>query len=223
MLFEQPVDKVAYYLDLYYQVRCTYELSRAKDRPRPDPSGGIIYTSAPVPPAYPARRRTMNEPTAPEAEAEEDDTSSGADAPPSPQGEGKAPPPGAEEGAAAFPQPRNWRPVAKQGRELHCGKAGQGNSSPKDTADEKARQGRGSKSSGNHHAADAAAEKRRIRERLVQMRAAGLSTPAIIKAANGAITHDQIHDILDAVPVPIAVYRVLDGALETLAAAPPGN
>ena len=45
---------------------------------------------------------------------------------PSPRGEGKAPPPGAEEGAAAFPQPRNWRPVAEQGRELHCGKEGRG-------------------------------------------------------------------------------------------------
>ena len=53
------------------------------------------------------------------------------------------------------------------------------------------------------------------------MRAAGLSTPAIIKAANGAITHDQIHDILDTVPVPIAVYRVLDETLEVLAGAAP--
>lgn len=56
------------------------------------------------------------------------DTSSALRAP-SPQGEGKAPPPGAEEGAAAFPQPRNWRPVAEQGRELHCGKEGRGKES----------------------------------------------------------------------------------------------
>lgn len=59
------------------------------------------------------------------AAREAGDTSSALRAP-SPQGEGKAPPPGAEEGAAAFPQPRNWRPVAEQGRELHCGKEGRG-------------------------------------------------------------------------------------------------
>lgn len=81
--------------------------------------------------------------------------------------------------------------------------------------------GRGSRSYGNHNAANAAADKRRIRERLMQMREAGLSTPAIIKAANGNLTHDEIHAIIEAQPVPIAVYRVLDGVLETLAGAAP--
>ena len=81
--------------------------------------------------------------------------------------------------------------------------------------------GRGSKSYGNHNAANAATDKRRIRERLMQMREAGLSTPAIIKAANGNLTHDEIHAIIEAQPVPIAVYRVLDGVLETLAGAAP--
>ena len=76
---------------------------------------------------------------------------------------------------------------------------------------------------GNHHAADAAAEKRRIRDRLLQMRQNGVSTPQIIKGGNGCITEDQIRLIVDAKPVPIAVYRVLDGVLETLAAAPPEN
>lgn len=57
----------------------------------------------------------------------------------------------------------------------------------------------------------------------MNLRALGVSTPQIIKAANGKLTHDQIHDILQAAAVPIAVYRVLDAALEMLAAAPPGN
>ena len=74
---------------------------------------------------------------------------------------------------------------------------------------------------GNHHAADAAAEKRRIRDRLLQMRQNGLSTPQIIKGGNGCITEEQIRKIIDCEKMPIAVYRVLDGALETLAAAPP--
>lgn len=76
---------------------------------------------------------------------------------------------------------------------------------------------------GNHHAAEAAAEKRRIRDRLLQMRQNGVSTPQIIKGGNGCITEEQIRLIVDAKPVPIAVYRVLDGVLETLAAAPPEN
>lgn len=74
---------------------------------------------------------------------------------------------------------------------------------------------------GNHHAADAAAEKRRIRDRLLQMRQNGLSTPQIIKGGNGCITEEQIREIVDAKPVPIAVYRLLDGILESLAGAPP--
>jgi hypothetical protein len=81
--------------------------------------------------------------------------------------------------------------------------------------------GRGSRSYGNHNAANAAAEKRRIRERLMQMRKAGLSTPQILKAGNGCITEEQVRAIINARPVPVAVFRVLDGVLETLAGAAP--
>lgn len=242
MLFEQPTEKVAYYLDLYYQVRRVYETEKALNKlHKMSGPGEIMYTEEPDPDVYPEPRRTMNEVRAPEVE---ENTSSGADAPPStdrapsPQGEGKAPPPGAEEGAAAFPQPHNWRSVAEQDRELHCGKAGKGKTLTGGEKTEKAREekfrevldsvnaglvteGRGSKSYGNHNSANAAKEKRRIRERLLSMREAGLSTPQIIKAADGNLTHEQIHAIIGAQPVPIAVYRVLDGALETLAGAAP--
>jgi len=74
---------------------------------------------------------------------------------------------------------------------------------------------------GNHHAADAAADKRRIRDRLLQMRQNGLSTPALLRAAGGNITAAQVTDIIEAKSVPIAVYRLLDKVLEMLAAAPP--
>lgn len=70
-------------------------------------------------------------------------------------------------------------------------------------------------------AADAAADKRRIRDRLLQMRQNGLSTPALLRAAGGNITEAQVADIIEAKPVPIAVYRLLDKVLEMLAAAPP--
>lgn len=65
-------------------------------------------------------------------------------------------------------------------------------------------------------AAQAAAEKRRIKERLDTLRAAGVSVKRITKAANGNITEDQIREIIDCKRMPIAVYRVLDAALDTL-------
>lgn len=83
--------------------------------------------------------------------------------------------------------------------------------------------GRGSKSYGNHNAANAAADKRRIRERLMQMRETGLSMPEILKAGRGMITEDSVRAIINARPVPISVYRDLDEILETLAAEAPGD
>lgn len=65
-------------------------------------------------------------------------------------------------------------------------------------------------------AAQAAVEKRRIKERLDTLRAAGVSVKRITKAANGNITEDQIREIIDCKRMPIAVYRVLDAALDTL-------
>jgi hypothetical protein len=65
-------------------------------------------------------------------------------------------------------------------------------------------------------AAQAAAEKRRIKERLDRLRTAGVSVRRIVKAANGNVTEDQIRKIIDCEKMPIAVYRVLDGALDTL-------
>ena len=61
-----------------------------------------------------------------------------------------------------------------------------------------------------------AAEKRRIKDRLDRLRAAGVSVKRIVKAADGCITEDQICEIIDCQKMPIAVYRVLDGALDQL-------
>lgn len=66
-------------------------------------------------------------------------------------------------------------------------------------------------------AAKAAQEKRRIRERFMQARADGITLGAIRKAANGSITEDSLRDIIESKPVPVAVYRVLDKSLDTLA------
>ena len=165
-----PERKLAYYLDMYYQLRDAYEAARAEERLEAQRNDETLLQALHLPPVYPDPPRTMNTPSAP-AEVTDADTGGG----------DPLPPPDAFSG---------FEPV-----EIKV-------SGP---------------------AAQAAAEKRRIRDRLLQMRQNGVSTPQIIKGGNGCITEEQIRLIVDAKPVPIAVYRVLDGVLETLAAAPPEN
>lgn len=65
-------------------------------------------------------------------------------------------------------------------------------------------------------AAKAAQEKRRIRERFMQARTNGVTLGAIRKTANGGITEESLRDIIESKPVPVAVYRLLDKALDQL-------
>ena len=167
-----PENKLAYYLDMYYQLRDAYEAARAEERLEAQQTEEALLRVL----VYPDPPRTMNDP-------------------------GKLP-----EAAPETEREEKFREVLAS---VNAGSA------PRKTA--------GDHAIGNHHAADAAAEKRRIRDRLLQMRQNGVSTPQIIKGGNSCITEEQIRLIVDAKPVPIAVYRVLDGILETLAAAPPEN
>lgn len=64
-------------------------------------------------------------------------------------------------------------------------------------------------------AAAAAEEKRRIRNRLMEQRSS-IAVPDIVKIANGNILEEQIRDIIECKPVPVAVYRILDAALDKL-------
>lgn len=63
-------------------------------------------------------------------------------------------------------------------------------------------------------AAQAAAFKREVAERLRKLRAGGVTMPQIREEANGAITEDQLLAILESRRVPVAVYRVLAGVLD---------
>ena len=63
-------------------------------------------------------------------------------------------------------------------------------------------------------AAAAAKFKRETLQRLQAARKNGLSTPQIVKLAENNVTEDQIREILDAKPVPVAVYRILAAALD---------
>ncbi len=65
-------------------------------------------------------------------------------------------------------------------------------------------------------AAKAAAEKRRIRERFMRARENGITVGAVRNAANGGITEESLRDIIEAKPVPVTVYRVLDKTLDLL-------
>ncbi len=76
--------------------------------------------------------------------------------------------------------------------------------------------GRGSKSGGNHNGADAAAFKRATRDRLMELREKGLSTARILELSNGAIKDAQLMDILEARNAPVNVYRVLAAVLDKI-------
>lgn len=65
-------------------------------------------------------------------------------------------------------------------------------------------------------AAQAAADKRRIRDRLLRLRQAGLTSPVLLKAAEGCIKEESIVDIINAKPVAIGVYRLLDAVLDSI-------
>lgn len=69
---------------------------------------------------------------------------------------------------------------------------------------------------GNHHAADAAAYKRAVRERYLEARRAGLTTGKILETANGAITDGNLLDIGEARVVSVNVYRVLAAVLDKI-------
>lgn len=162
--------KLAYYLDMYYQLRDAYEAAKAEEWMEEMRLERAVMAACAKTPVYPDPPRTMNTPAAPEnAEDPEPAGQPEADA------EGSAPEP-----PAAF---SGFEPVEV-------------------------------KSTGG--AASAAAEKRRIKERLDRLRSAGVSVKRIVKAADGCITEDQIREIIDCKKMPIAVYRVLDGALNQL-------
>ena len=168
-------DKLAYYLDMYYQLRDAYEAAEAEKRLEAKRVEEDLLQAVRM---YPDPPHTMNTPAAP-ADATGVDTS-GQEETDEDTGSGNPLPP-----PAVF---SGFEPV-----EIKPGGP----------------------------AAQAAAEKRRIKERLDALRAAGVSVKQIVKTANGNITEDQVREILDCKKMPIAVYRVLDGALEILASAPP--
>ncbi len=69
---------------------------------------------------------------------------------------------------------------------------------------------------GNHHAADAAAFKRAVRERYLEARRAGLTTGRVLELANGTITDGNLLDIGEARVVSINTYRALADVLDRL-------
>ena len=187
-----PESKLAYYLDMYYQLRDAYEAARAEERLEAQQNEETLLQVLHLPPIYPDPPRTMNTPTTP-AEVT-DDLPPCRDAIPVPAAQRP------DNGAAAELTEPLDPPQAAGLCETPDAFSG---FEPVEI-----------KASGP--AAQAAAEKRRIKERLDKLRTAGVSVRRIVKAANGNITEDQIREIIDCKKMPIAVYRVLDGALDTL-------
>jgi len=61
-----------------------------------------------------------------------------------------------------------------------------------------------------------AAFKRETRERLLQLRADGLTMASLLEQAHGTVKEGQIRDIIDAHTVPLAVYRKLAKVLDKI-------
>ena len=176
-----PEAKLAYYLDMYYQLRDAYEAAYAEEQLEAMRLEAATAAACSKIPVYPDPPRTMNTPAAPENVKE------------TPQSPASAPvtaPLAGEPSGTTDSEPPPTLPDAFSGFV------------PVEV-----------KSTG---ASALAAEKRRIKDRLDRLRSAGVSVKRIVKAADGCITEDQIREIIDCQKMPIAVYRVLDGALNQL-------
>lgn len=137
----QPEDRLAYWLDLYYQVRSAYESEEARRQQEQRNMDTIRALCSP--------RMTDK----PQADAPE----------PPDEPEGSPPPP---------PTPKT-------------------------------------------NAANAAF-KRETRERLLQMRAEGLTTVRLMEQAKGLIKEGTVRDIIDARTVPLTAYRKLAKVLDKI-------
>lgn len=187
-----PENKLAYYLDMYYQLRDAYEAAKAEERLEAMKAENALMDALCIPPAYPDPPRTMNTPAAP-AEGT-DDHPPCRDAIPVPASQRS------DNGAAAELTEPLDPPQAAGLCEAPDALSGFVPAEVKPAG----------------AAAQASAEKRKIKERLDKMRSAGVSVKRIVKAAGGCITEDQIREIIDCKKMPIAVYRVLNGALDQL-------
>ena len=68
----------------------------------------------------------------------------------------------------------------------------------------------------NTYAADAAAFKRKTRERLLQLRANGLTVGKLKELAGGSLKDDEVMSVLECARVPVAVYRKLAKVLDEI-------
>lgn len=143
----QPEERMAYWLDLYYQVRSVYEDEEKRQRQL---RRFRDYFGIP--------RQDEPQADAPELSAQPTDAPA---------------PPAEPEGSP--PEPPTPKPSAAN-----------------------------------------AAFKRETRERLLQLRADGLTMARLLEQAHGTVKEGQIRDIIDAHTVPLAVYRKLAKVLDKI-------
>ena len=65
-----PENKLAYYLDMYYQLRDAYEAAKAEEWLEAQQNEEALLQALHLPPIYPDPLRTMNTPAAPESTSE---------------------------------------------------------------------------------------------------------------------------------------------------------
>ena len=213
----QPEKVMAYWLDLYYQVRLLYEQPTPPLRLR-DVEACVgrmlderLRGGADPPPAAPTEDSGERIATPACALVRNDGN------PPVTARAPRQPPlgKGAEETAGrASPSPTE-KAEAQINKPDAAGKPGP-DLAGFEPVEVKTAGKKGGAPKGNTAAAQAAAEKRRIRDRLQRMRQNGISQAKILNAAEGNVSQFQLSDILEGRVVPIVVYRILDAALDQI-------
>lgn len=178
--------KLAYYLDMYYQLRNTSEAAKARERARED-----LLNMYAVSPLDPEPRRTMNRPEASETEEPLSVTSASTG--------DSSPQRGSQEREETPEAAETLR--AKRLRALEAARKAAA------TVDRK-----GEKNPN----AMAAAEKRRIRERFMEARQKGGAPTAEILKASPALTEGDVWKIINGHHVGIDIYRALENALDQI-------
>ena len=191
-LFEQPEEYVACYLDMYYQLRRAWE--DGKHRRDTGPSQSPVCALVTAPPEGGAKGEDGTP-----RESASTDSACKAEASPRASAPTDAETAGENQAGMYGNIPTVEIPDCKQVN-LQAPPEGK----------------KVGAKAGNQHGAQAAAEKRRIRERLMKIRESGATSAVILKKAQGNISQFQLSDIIEGRLVPIAVYRILDATLNLL-------
>lgn len=199
--------RLAYYLDMYYQLRNTYEAAKAREQAREELLN--MYTVSPL---YPEPLRPMSKPEASETDEPLSVTSvSTGDSSPRRGSQERKDSPTTPSTAEAVPLPQSPQAAgggeedeALRAKRLRALEAARKAAATVDRKGEK------------NPNAMAAAEKRRIRERFIEARQKGGAPTAELVKACPTLTEGDVWRIVNGHSVGIEIYRLLESTLDQI-------